>query len=99
MLLLPKLSKSLTARQMEVLAMRCGVSAVGSASSGKGSPAGPGGAWDVSFLSAVRMGKTEIESVQKLIEGVDALITIEKSIDAGDNIHLALGKNSNILDL
>jgi len=98
-LLLPKLSKALTPKQMETFAMRSGVLIRGSGSTERGSPAGPGGAWDVQFVSAQRMGKTEVELVQKMIDGVDAIVQVEMAIEKGEALDDALGKNANILDL
>lgn len=79
--------------------MRNGIGLVGSGSSAKGSPAGPGGAWDATFLSGSRMGKSNNELVQKLINGIDELIKIEMGIEKGGKIQDVLGKNSNILEL
>lgn len=99
-LVLPQLTKALSPRQMEVFAMRSGVQARGSGSGGeKGSPAGPGGAWEVSFVSAQRMGKTEVELIQKLIDGVDTIVQVEMAIDRGEPLDEALGKNANVLEL
>jgi len=99
-LLLPQLTKALAPKQMETFAMRSGVLARGSGSGGeRGSSAGPGGAWDVSFVSAQRMGKTGVELIQKLIDGVDAIVQVELAIENGDTLEDALGKNANILEL
>lgn len=73
--------------------------AVGSGSSAKGAAAGPGGAWDVSFLSAGRMGKTDREMVQRLTDGVHQLIQVESKVEGGQKLEEALGKHSNVLEL
>lgn len=73
MILLPKLSEALTPHQLEAFAKRFGVQARGGA--GEHTPAGPGGKWDVSNFQ--RIGFTEVELVQKMINGVEALIKVE----------------------
>jgi len=74
LLLLPHLSKSITPRQMEVLAMRCGVQTTGAATGQKGSLAGTGGSWKMQSLSAQKIGRSEVESLQKIVDGIDKII-------------------------
>lgn len=76
MILLPKLSDALTPHQLEAFAKKYGVQARGSG--GEHTPAGPGGKWDISNFQ--RIGFTEVELVQKMIFGVEAMIKVEQCL-------------------
>jgi len=93
MILLPKLSDALTPHQLEDFAKRFGVQARGG--SGEHTPAGPGGKWDVSNYQ--RIGFTEVELIQKMINGVEALIGVEMNLEKGMSIIEAMGRNVDIL--
>eukprot|EP00801_Mesodinium_rubrum_P004941 Mrub_04944.p1 GENE.Mrub_04944~~Mrub_04944.p1 ORF type:complete len:376 (-),score=118.20 Mrub_04944:67-1074(-) len=93
MILLPQLSAALTPHQLEAFAKRFGVQARGG--SGEHTPAGPGGKWDISNYQ--RIGFTEVELVQKMINGVQALIDVEQKLEKGTEIKIAMGVNSDIL--
>lgn len=62
---------------------------------GEHTPAGPGGKWDISNYQ--RIGFTEVELVQKMINGVESLIAVESQLEKGTDIKTAMGKNSDIL--
>jgi creatine kinase len=62
---------------------------------GEHTPAGPGGKWDISNYQ--RIGFTEVELVQKMIDGVENLIAVEAKLEKGVDIKTAMGKNSDIL--
>jgi len=93
MILLPKLSEALTPHQFEDFAKRFGVQARGSG--GEHTPAGPGGKWDVSNYQ--RIGFTEVELVQKMINGVEALIGVEQKLESGLDIKEAMGDHADLL--
>jgi len=93
MILLPLLSVALTPHQLEDFAKRFGVQARGSA--GEHSPAGPGGKWDISNYQ--RIGFSEVELVQKMINGVEALIGVEQQLEKGVAIKQSMGKHADIL--
>lgn len=93
MILLPKLSDALTPHQLEDFAKKFGVQARGG--SGEHTPAGPGGKWDIS--NQQRIGFTEVELVQKMINGVEALIKVEQKLEEGTDIKEAMGEHSDIL--
>jgi hypothetical protein len=93
MILLPKLSEALTPHQFEDFAKRFGVQARGSG--GEHTPAGPGGKWDVSNYQ--RIGFTEVELVQKMINGVEALIGVEQKLESGLDIREAMGDHADLL--
>jgi creatine kinase len=94
MILLPLLSDALTPHQLEDFAKRFGVQARGG--SGEHTPAGPGGKWDISNYQ--RIGFSEVQLVQKMIDGVEALIGVEQSLEKGADIRTAMGKHADILD-
>lgn len=94
MILLPKLSEALTPHQLEAFAKRFGVQARGG--TGEHTPAGPGGKWDVSNFQ--RIGFTEVELVQKMINGVEALIKVEQQLEKEVELKEAMGENADILD-
>lgn len=93
MILLPKLSEALTPHQLEDFAKKFGVQARGG--SGEHTPAGPGGKWDIS--NQQRIGFTEVELVQKMINGVEALIKVEQKLEEGTDIKEAMGEHKDIL--
>jgi len=93
MIFLPKLSEALTPHQLEDFAKRFGVQARGG--SGEHTPAGPGGKWDISNYQ--RIGFTEVELVQKMIDGVENMIAVEQKLEKGVDIKTAMGKNVDIL--
>lgn len=94
MILLPLLSEKLTPHQLEAFAKKFGVQARGG--SGEHTPAGPGGKWDVSNFQ--RIGFTEVELVQKMINGVEALIKVEQELENGKEIKEAMGEHAAILE-
>ena len=94
MILLPLLSDALTPHQLEDFAKRFGVQARGG--NGEHTPAGPGGKWDISNYQ--RIGFSEVELVQKMINGVEALIAVEQKLETGTDIKEAMGKHADILD-
>mmetsp|Transcript_51716 Transcript_51716/g.43463 ORF Transcript_51716/g.43463 Transcript_51716/m.43463 type:complete len:98 (+) Transcript_51716:3583-3876(+) len=94
MILLPLLSDSLTPHQLEDFAKRFGVQIRGG--SGEHTPAGPGGKWDISNYQ--RIGFTEVELVQKMINGVEALISVEQKLESGIDIKKAMGDNKDLLE-
>jgi len=93
MILLPKLSEALTPHQLEDFAKRFGVQARGSG--GEHTPAGPGGKWDISNYQ--RIGFTEVELVQKMINGVEAMIGAEQKLEGGADIKDAMGDHADLL--
>jgi len=94
MILVPKLSEALTPHQFEDFAKRYGVQARGSG--GEHTPAGPGGKWDVSNYQ--RIGFTEVELVQKMINGCEALISAEQKLEGGAGIAEAMGDHADLLE-
>jgi creatine kinase len=94
MILLPLLSDALTPHQLEDFAKRFGVQARGG--NGEHTPAGPGGKWDISNYQ--RIGFSEVELVQKMINGVEALIAVEQKLETGADIKSAMDKHADILD-
>lgn len=92
--MLPLLSNALTPHQLEDFAKRFGVQARGG--SGEHTPAGPGGKWDVSNYQ--RIGFTEVELVQKMINCVQALIAVEQKLEGGTDIKEAMGEHADLLD-
>lgn len=93
--MLPQLSEALTPHQLEDFAKRFGVQARGG--NGEHTPAGPGGKWDISNYQ--RIGFSEVQLVQKMINGVEALINVEQQLEKGVDIRTAMGKNVDILDV
>jgi len=93
-MLLPLLSDKLSPGQMDELASRLGVQARGGA--GEHTPAGPGGKWDIS--NKQRIGFTEVELVQKMIDGVEALIAVEQKLENKEDISTAIGSYADILE-
>jgi len=93
MVLLPLLSDALTPRQLGDFARRFGVQARGG--SGEHTPAGPDGQWDISNYQ--RIGFSEVELVQKMINGVEALIRAEQKLESGDDISIAMDQHSDII--
>jgi creatine kinase len=76
MLKVPKLYKSLGVHEFEELCLTMGLQARGER--GEHSPPGPNGEFDVS--NKARLGYTEVELVQQLIDGVDKLIALEEAL-------------------
>ena len=76
MILLPLLSDALTPHQLEDFAKRFGVQARGG--NGEHTPAGPGGKLDISNYQ--RIGYSEVELVQKMIIGVEALNAVKQNL-------------------
>jgi creatine kinase len=76
MLKVPKLYKLLGVHQFEELCLSMGLQARGER--GEHSPPGPNGEFDVS--NKARLGFTEVELVQQLIDGVDRLIAMEEAL-------------------
>lgn len=75
MLKLPKLYKKLGVHKLEELADSLGLQARGGR--GEHSPPGPNGEFDISNKG--RIGASEVELVQRMIDGVDKLIAMEES--------------------
>eukprot|EP01039_Chlorochromonas_danica_P002267 gene2267-2482_t len=75
MLKLPKLYKKLGVHKLEELADSLGLQARGGR--GEHSPPGPNGEFDISNKG--RIGASEVELVQRMIDGVDKLIALEES--------------------
>lgn len=75
MLKLPKLYKKLGVHQLEELADSMGLQARGGR--GEHSPPGPNGEFDISNKG--RIGLSEVQLVQLMIDGVDKLIDLEES--------------------
>jgi len=88
MILLPLLSDALTPHQLEDFAKNFGVQARGG--SGEHTPAGPGGKWDISNYQ--RIGFSEVQLVQKMIDGVEALIGVEQQLEKGVDVNTAMKK-------
>jgi len=93
MILLPLLSDALTPHQLEDFAKKFGVQARGG--NGEHTPAGPGGKWDISNYQ--RIGFSEVQLVQKMIDGVEALIGVEQKLEQGVDIKTAMGAHADIL--
>lgn len=93
MIMLPLLSDALTPHQLEDFAKRFGVQARGG--NGEHTPAGPGGKWDISNYQ--RIGFSEVQLVQKMIDGVEALISVEQKLEQGIEIKTAMGSHADIL--
>lgn len=74
MLKLPKLYKKLGVHKLEELADSLGLQARGGR--GEHSPPGPNGEFDISNKG--RIGLSEVELVQLMIDGVDKLIDLEE---------------------
>lgn len=74
MLKLPKLYKKLGVHKLEELADSYGLQARGGR--GEHSPPGPNGEFDISNKG--RIGASEVELVQRMIDGVDKLIDLEE---------------------
>jgi len=91
--LLPLISEKLTQIQFEEFAKKFRLQAKGS--SGKHTPAGPGGKWNISNYQLI--GFTEVELIQRMINGVEAFILVEQKLEQGISIMEALGENSDIL--
>jgi creatine kinase len=75
MLKLPKLYKKLGVHKLEELAYSMGLQARGGR--GEHSPPGPNGEFDISNKG--RIGASEVELVQRMIDGVDKLIDMEEN--------------------
>jgi creatine kinase len=75
MLKLPKLYKKLGVHKLEELADSMGLQARGGR--GEHSPPGPNGEFDISNKG--RIGASEVELIQLMIDGVDKLIDMEES--------------------
>eukprot|EP00752_Nemacystus_decipiens_P011223 g9973.t1 len=76
MLKLPKLYKAWGVHKLEAYCDSLGVQARGA--KGEHSPPGPSGEFDIS--NKARIGYSEVELVQQMIDGVDKLIKLEESI-------------------
>lgn len=76
MLKLPKLYKSWGVHKLEKYCDSLGVQARGA--KGEHSPPGPKGEFDIS--NKARIGYSEVELVQQMIDGVDKLIKLEESL-------------------
>ena len=76
MLKLPKLYKKLGVHALEELADSMGLQARGGR--GEHSPPGPNGEFDISNKG--RIGASEVELVQRMIDGVDKLIDMEEAL-------------------
>ena len=75
MLKLPKLYKKMGVHALEELADSMGLQARGGR--GEHSPPGPNGEFDISNKG--RIGASEVELVQRMIEGVEKLIDLEEA--------------------
>ena len=93
MIELPLLTDNLLPQQMDTLTRRFDLQARGA--NGEHSLHGPNGRWDIS--NRQRIGFTEVELVQKMIDGVEKLINIEILLEGGVDIRTALGENADIL--
>ena len=87
------LTDNLLPEQMDTLTRRFDLQARGA--SGEHSLPGANGRWDIS--NRQRIGFTEVELVQKMIDGVEKLINIELLLEGGEDIRTALGQNADIL--
>jgi creatine kinase len=76
MLKLPKLYEKLGLEQLEELCQTKDLQARGFR--GEHSPPGPGGAFDISNMQ--RIGFSEVQLIQKMIDGCDELIEMEKKL-------------------
>jgi len=76
MLKLPKLHTKVGAEKLEALCDEMGLQARGS--KGEHSPPGPNGEFDIS--NKRRIGYSEVELIQQMIDGVDELIKMEESL-------------------
>ncbi|CAN0246460.1 unnamed protein product [Ascophyllum nodosum] len=76
MLKLPKLHKAWGMKKIEKHCNSLGLDARGA--NGEQTPPGPNGEFDIS--NKARIGYSEVELVQKMIEGVDNLIKLEESL-------------------
>lgn len=76
MLKLPKLYKAWGVHKLEEFCDSLGVQARGA--KGEHSPPGPSGEFDIS--NKARIGYSEVELVQQMIDGVDQLIKLEESL-------------------
>lgn len=76
MLKLPKLYKKLGVHDLEALADSMGLQARGGR--GEHSPPGPNGEFDISNKG--RVGSSEVELVQRMIDGCDKLIDMEDAL-------------------
>lgn len=94
MVMIPKISENMTPHQLEALLDKWKLQPRGAG--GEHTPAGPGGKWDVS--NKQRIGFSEVQLVQKMIDGVDKLITIEKNLENGMAIRQALGEYADVMD-
>jgi len=56
-----------------------------------------GGKWDISNYQ--RIGFSEVELVQKMINGVEALISAEQQLETGVDIKTAMGTHNDLLIL
>ncbi|CAN0257933.1 unnamed protein product [Discosporangium mesarthrocarpum] len=76
MLKLPKLYKNWGVHKLEAYCDSLGVQARGA--KGEHSPPGPNGEFDIS--NKARIGKSEVELVQTMVDGVDKLIALEETM-------------------
>jgi len=76
MLKLPKLHKEMGVEKLEALCDEKGLQARGS--KGEHSPPGPNGEFDIS--NKRRIGYSEVELIQQMIDGVDELIKMEEAL-------------------
>jgi len=74
MLKLPKLYKKMGVHALEEFCDNMGLQARGAR--GEHSPPGPNGEFDISNKG--RVGKSEVQLVQQMIDGVDILIKMEE---------------------
>jgi creatine kinase len=94
MIMIPKISENMTPHQLEALLDKWKLQPRGAG--GEHTPAGPGGKWDIS--NKQRIGFSEVELVQKMIDGVDKLITIEQNLEKGMPLIKSLGEHSDCLN-
>jgi len=82
MVLLPKMHETIGMHAMEDLASSMEMQVRGGA--GEHTPPGPGGRVDISNYK--RLGRSEVELVQTMVNGVSIFIELEKKCEAGEDI-------------
>lgn len=80
--LLPKLHEQVGMHAMEDLATSMEMQVRGSR--GEHSPPGPGGKVDIS--NSMRLGRSEVQLVQTMVDGVSFFIGLEKRCEAGEDV-------------
>jgi len=80
--LLPKMHEQIGMHAMEELAKTMEMQVRGA--KGEHTPPGPGGRVDISNIK--RLGRSEVELVQTMVNGVSKFIELEKKCEAGESI-------------